>query len=405
MVRFLPVAGLLVACGTGGDTPTWHDDVAPIVYENCAGCHQADLIGPFPLTTYEEATPWGPAMAAEIEAGRMPPFGADTSGECGSFQDERGLSPEEIATIRAWVNADMPEGRPPREELQLPPAETIANPDLTVDFGFDYTPTESSGHPEDDYRCFLLDTGLDTDQYITAFEVEPGDPEMVHHVILWNLGSEEAQTQAESRAGTEGSYTCFGDSGISDSTPMATWAPGSGVVEYPEGTGVEVKAGRKLIMQVHYHLLPESRSDRTKVHLELSSSVAQPAITYLLPASVNLQPGQQAAHAGFDYSLGQVGVPFGVNLWGVLPHMHTRGSRITLRKESADRTEGECLVDVPHWDFQWQQQYFFTEPVRIESDDRIILDCWFDTTGDDSIVRWGDGTNDEMCLVGVYVTL
>lgn len=405
MVRFFSIAALVSACGTAGDSPTWHGEVAPIVYENCAGCHQSDQIGPFPLTTYQEATPWGPAMLAEMEAGTMPPFGADTSGECGSFLDERGVSADEIETVRAWVAADMPEGRPPAEPLVLPAAETLERPDITIDAGFDYTPAPASGNPEDDYRCFLIDPGLDTDQYITAFEVEPGDPEMVHHVILWNLGSADAQTRAETRAGEEGSYTCFGDSGIRDSTPMATWAPGSGVVHYPEGTGVQLVAGRKMIMQVHYHLLPESRSDRTKVHLELQSTVDHPALTYLLPANVNLPPGQEEAHAGFDYSLRDIGVPLSINVWGTLPHMHTRGKSLSVHRVDAETGEETCLVSVPQWDFQWQQQYFFTEPVRIGPDDRILLDCIFDTTGDTENVRWGDGTNDEMCLVGVYVTL
>lgn len=43
----------LVGCG-GGDAPTWHADVAPIVEGRCASCHDAGGIGPFPLTSHAE---------------------------------------------------------------------------------------------------------------------------------------------------------------------------------------------------------------------------------------------------------------------------------------------------------------------------------------------------------------
>ncbi|MCO4746801.1 MAG: hypothetical protein KC912_18540 [Proteobacteria bacterium] len=404
MTRLLPVLLLsMAACDPG---PTWHGDVAPIVNENCVGCHQADQIGPFPLETYEQAVPWGPAMAIETQARTMPPWGADNSGECGEWRDARWLSDEEIQTISDWVAADMPEGRAPKEPLEIAPAETLPEPDVTVDFGFDYTPLASAEHADDDYRCFLLDPELDTDQFITQFEVEPGDPEMVHHVILWSLEDENAQTQAEDLAGAAGSYTCFGASGVNNSNPLATWAPGSGVVSYPEGTGVKIDANRKLIMQVHYHLLPEeSRSDRTKVHLKLEEDVDQEAIVWLLAdGRLSVPAGQQEAEFSFQFRLSDLNVPFDVDLWGVLPHMHQRGTSIRMTRTPAGGTQ-ECLVDVPVWDFEWQQQYFYEEPIEIGNDDLMQVTCTFDTLDDTAPVSWGDGTEDEMCLVGVFVTL
>ena len=391
-----------VGCGGGpeADGPTWHQDVAPIVYEHCASCHQADQIGPFDLTEYANAAPWGPAMAAETAARRMPPFGADNSGECGEWRDARWLSEAEIATIGDWVAASMPEGTPPEEPLTVPEPDRLTAPDMTVDIGVDYTPVASADYPEDDYRCFLLDPGLSEAQFIKAFEVEPGDPEIVHHVILWSLDDDNAQAEAEALAGEDGSYTCFGSSGVRASTPLATWAPGAGVVRYPEGTGVKLEANRKMVMQMHYHLLPESRSDRTQVHLDLEPSVDREAITWLLlDPGLAIPAGQDEATYSFDFSLSDLGVPVGVNVWGVLPHMHKRGTSITAT------VDGECLVDVPVWDFEWQQQYFFTNPQYVGPDDVVQITCSYDTSEDSSPIGWGDGSNDEMCLVGVYVTL
>ena len=42
--------------------PTYWQDVAPIFFASCVGCHQAGGIGPFGLDSYAEAKTW--AMAA-----------------------------------------------------------------------------------------------------------------------------------------------------------------------------------------------------------------------------------------------------------------------------------------------------------------------------------------------------
>ena len=51
----------------------------------------------------------------------------------------------------------------------------------------DYTPSAPTGVGTDDYRCFLLDPKLARDQFITGFNVLPGNPDVVHHVILFRV--------------------------------------------------------------------------------------------------------------------------------------------------------------------------------------------------------------------------
>ena len=84
---------------------------------------------------------------------------------------------------------------------------------------------------------------------------------------------------------------------------------------------------------------------------------------------------------------------------GLLPHMHQLGKRITLTSTS----EG-CLIDVPAWDFHWQQSYFYDDgPVQLPLGSSLSLSCtWDNPTGAD--IDWGENTTDEMCLVYVYAT-
>lgn len=42
---------------------------------------------------------------------------------------------------------------------------------------------------KDDYRCFVLPTGVDADKWVTAVQVVPGNKQIVHHVLLFILNN------------------------------------------------------------------------------------------------------------------------------------------------------------------------------------------------------------------------
>ena len=54
-------------------SPTFHADVAPIIYQNCTECHRVGEIGPMPFTTYEEVANQAAFISYVTSAGYMPP--------------------------------------------------------------------------------------------------------------------------------------------------------------------------------------------------------------------------------------------------------------------------------------------------------------------------------------------
>ena len=52
--------------GLNPDQPIFVDDIAPILHENCASCHQPGEIGPMALRTYSEIRPWARSIARAI---------------------------------------------------------------------------------------------------------------------------------------------------------------------------------------------------------------------------------------------------------------------------------------------------------------------------------------------------
>ena len=69
------VGGAAMGCSAGepdGDgvveTPTWHDDVAPILARHCQRCHEEGGIAPFPLMSFAQSQPLSALIAASTAA-------------------------------------------------------------------------------------------------------------------------------------------------------------------------------------------------------------------------------------------------------------------------------------------------------------------------------------------------
>jgi hypothetical protein len=302
----------------------------------------------------------------------------------------------------------MPEGNPADAPPPPPPPPTLDRVDANLDMNVDYLPDEALS---DDYRCFLVDPALAADKFLTAYEVLPGTPEIVHHIILFSFLDEQAQLNAEASDGADGrpGYTCFGDAG-SNTSPVIAWAPGINLQQIPRNLGVRLPANRKLAMQVHYNtqaVKPGQQvpTDRTVVNLKLEDEGNVSETLLLLGAfGFTLAPGQESVTVS-DTILQPNDLPIPVRIQGVLPHMHTRGQTLNLDVVRGGTNENECLVNVPDWDFNWQQTYFYEEPVFIFPQDTVNITCTYDTSEETNPISFGEGTGDEMCVMGVYVSL
>ena len=403
----LAAVGFAAGCGSPSEPPaeppTPWERAVPVLEQRCIGCHADGGAAPFSVASHAQAAPWAEAMADAARSRRMPPFLADNSGSCGTFEAAAWLSEDEIDALAAWAAAAPDPDAPVPIEPQPAPQQQIVAPDRVVDIGAPYTPSQSP----DEYRCFVVDPELDADRFLTAYQVVPGDPALVHHVILYTLDSAAAEATADDldALDAEPGYACYGSSIVPESRPIAAWAPGTPPTAYPDGTGVRLVAGHRLVLQVHYNTAARTGSDQTRIELSLAEGVAKEAFVALLTdTTMSLPPGAPDATHTLELPLGQLGLPLGAFIHGVFPHMHTRGRALRLDLVRAADGSEACAVDVPRWDFAWQQLYFYRDPLYVDPDDTLRLTCSYDTTGDAEPVPWGEGTGDEMCLVGVVAT-
>ena len=153
---------------TADDAPTWYRDIKPIVAQRCAGCHTAQGIGPFTLSSYEEAQSKAAALADSVQSRRMPPW--MPSADCQQFSPDRRLSQHEIDQFVTWAKNGAPLGNPADDKAVPPQKVSLDNPSATLDWGTAYTPNSAKN---DDYHCFLIDPKLKKDQDLIAYEFAP----------------------------------------------------------------------------------------------------------------------------------------------------------------------------------------------------------------------------------------
>ncbi len=209
--------------------PTYCKDVAPILQKNCQECHRPGQVGPFALETYEQARKRAADIATVAEDRSMPPWKAAPHVGV-KFKDARTLSDQEIATLVAWSEADAPQGN--LADLPAPPKFPddwqLGKPDLVVDIGADFA-VPADG--DDIYRCFVVPTHLEKDQYVSAVEYRPGNRRVVHHILAYVDTSGKARERDAVRSGTR--LHVLRRSGRAD--PRRAWRLGARQPAQPTG--------------------------------------------------------------------------------------------------------------------------------------------------------------------------
>jgi len=416
--------------GTQGSTEgerqaLYHEDVRPILAEHCGTCHTEGAIAPFALDDYADTREWGEALLLSVQARTMPPFAVNNDGSCNEFHDARWLSEEEIDTLATWVEGGYPEGDDtlPAPDLPVPAVLSGSISELQLP---EYQPVSAEAGGFEDYHCFLVDLELDEPRFVTGFDVVPGDPKLVHHVLGFRvdpslLGNDSRMQDLDDESPDVPGWSCFGAAGedvVPGGVPV-TWAPGAGAISFPDGAGIRFDAGDVMVVQVHYDLTGGSGMDATQVHLSMAKEVEREAFQvlwdpFLFSAQFGtpeeLDPGQESATYDWDETLREMTTFYTgeelsydeVELIGLIPHMHERGKRMSIELETDAGMQ--CGADVDRWDFNWQGAYFYEQPIRMGVDDRLHVSCEWNTMADDQPILPGFGTNDEMCLVGVMFT-
>jgi hypothetical protein len=426
-------------------TPTFARDVAPIFYKNCTNCHRPGELAPMSLLTYKDARPWAKSIATNVSKGAMPPWHADPS--YGEFVNDRRLSDADRDTIVKWASNGAPEG----DAKDLPAAPTyatewlIGQPDAVFSMQEDY-PVPANGTVA--YQYFTIPTNTTEDKWIQAMEVRAGNPKVLHHVIVYAAPpappasaappAPPAGAAAPPPAQRPAPLFVFADeamtkipAGQTGGPPLPPeqrkapepndrpaprrmgpaiggFAPGQFVRVYQEGSAMKLPAGTTLIFQMHYTPAGNATTDRTRIGVKFAKAKPQTEVRFasLVNGGLHIPPGAADQRVDAEMTVSQ-----DITLWSMIPHTHVRGKKWIYDITYPDGRK-DTILSVPKYDFNWQTDYVFKQPLKLPKGSKLHATAWYDnSTANKSNpdptkeVWWGDQTWEEMMYTGITFSI
>lgn len=398
----LLLAGL-AAAPLGGDPPTFTRDVAPILYRRCAGCHRPGESTPFSLLTYRDVAKRARMVARVTRTRYMPPW-LPRPGH-GEFAGTRRLDEAEIDTLQRWAAAGAPEGDP----ADLPDAPDWApgwsggEPDLVLQLA---EPYELVAEGPDQFRNFVVPVPLEATQFVATVEIRPGTKTAVHHGIL-----QIDPLRATRRLDAETPEPGFPGMTMGSSEPpdghFIGWTPGKLPQRSPPHLAWRLQRGADLVLQLH--MIPTGKVERVQPRIGFYFTDRAPT-GRMFPVELFSEEIDIAAGAADHRVRDRYTLPCDVKVHKVYPHAHYLCRQMIARATLPDGTV-RPLLRIDDWNFDWQDEYTYREPLALPAGTVLEYDYGFDNTAANprnphqppQRVLFGQESTDEMATMTLQV--
>jgi len=364
-------------------------DVAPILEKNCVSCHQKGSIGPFAMDNYETVKGFSPMIREVIRTHRMPPYNADP--HVGKFSDNKNLSPAEIKTLVHWIEQGAPRGDGPDPLASKPHVAQewpLGKPDMILEVPAYTIP--ASGVV--DYQHPWVVNPNTEGKWIRATTVKVEQRQGVHHLLTGYMKDvpQPGQQATENRwGGSVGGYAVGAESEVSP-TNVGTYLPPGGAVG----------------MQAHYTPFGKEVTDHSKIGVYFYKDGEKPK--YVMHGGVVVDntiviPPNEARHKEIAY----LSFPHDALLYSAFPHAHYRGYAADLWIRYPDGKE-KLLLSLPRYDFNWQRDYTFAEPIKVPAGSKLVAHWTYDNSKENPAnpdpnrkVTWGEQSWEEMFYTAI----
>ncbi|MDX1461839.1 MAG: hypothetical protein R3359_02190, partial [Marinirhabdus sp.] len=368
---------------------TYSDDIGPILANNCVQCHREGGRAPWSMDDYQTVTGWSAMIKEVLLSKRMPPWKANP--HVGNFQDDFSLADSSARKIVQWIDAGMPlgTGRDTLQQLNFPKQTwQRGTPDQIVTLKEQKIPATRLIP----YQYQTFDLELTEDKWLRGVEIVPGNPQLLHHIVLLNRDTNKKSpiTERELKSWTDNF--------------IALGAGANQATLFPENTGVYLKKGSKLTVQLHYTPIGVAATDITKIGFYYHENAPEKQFYPLATTNVDFTI---PANTKDVHLIATDTIQRDINIHYMVPHMHYRGKEINM---SVIRPSGDTipLVKVPDFSIDWQWLYKLKEPIYAPKGSVIFVEGIFDNSVDNPLnpdaskdVHFGIQSYDEM-LTGFF---
>ncbi len=387
---------------------TYSEHVAAIFNSNCITCHRPNDVAPMSLLDYNSTRPWAKSIQRAVVSRDMPPW--DANPEHGKFANDISLSDRDVALISKWVD----QGAKPGDLGAVPKAPELPaagswkmgrEPDYVIDLAAIDVP---DGGP-DLFVTQVFGAEIPEGKWIQALELLPGNTDVLHHVVTYlgpfGIGDEDDEDNVSSGA----ARTIFLNEAARRPIGMVeapriggVWVAGSPPTEFETGIGHTTKPDLLFSFNMHYHPSGNAGTDASKLGVYFGEGEIEKVITTAFAVDMGLKIAAGDADHREDalYIFANDS-----KILSFLPHMHNRGKSMKYTMQRPDGSR-EVLLDVPAYDYDWQNIYRLEEPMFAPAGSIVYVEAHWDNSSENPAnpdpsmeVPWGDGTNNEM-LVG-----
>jgi hypothetical protein len=281
----------------------------------------------------------------------MPPWYIDRRVGIHAVKDDPWLTDAEIATLVRWADAGAPRGDPadlpaPRQ-FDASDRWHIGKPDVVVALLKDRLVKANA--PDQWINVPMEDPGITEDRYIQGVEIKAlkGVKTLHHADATMHLDDEEQQ-------GEFGSF-------------LVEYAVGKFGDVFPEGSGRLLKAGTKLMMNLHLHAVGQDETANVAVGLKLYPKGYVPKhveITQHIGDDEDLDIPAGASEIRAD---GYTVLTKPTRLTSFQPHLHSRGKAMCLEAiypTGAARSRRETISCVDRFRFGWHIVYHYADDAQ-----------------------------------------
>src|SRR5947209_14262560 len=335
-------------------TITFNTEIAPIIFNRCAPCHHAGQPAPFQLLTYDDVAKRAKQISEVTQSNYMPPWLPEPG--FGQFANERRLTEIERGLIQQWAREGAPEGNSKALPApQFPEGWVLGRPDMVVTMPEEYV---LGADGSDVYRNFVVPVPGAENRFVRALEFSPGNPKIVHHAFI-KVDQHRASRILDARDAEVG----FPGMAVPAEMPngqFLTWQPGKLPAIAPAGLTWLLPAGSDLILQLHMNRSGKLERLRPSIGLYFTNAPPTRRCVKTTLTSMALDiPAGQSNYVVTD----ALTLPVDVEVLSILPHAHYLASEIQCFALLQDGTK-KWLLLIKHWNFKWQGDYQFAQPVR-----------------------------------------
>ncbi|HVT93456.1 MAG TPA: tetratricopeptide repeat protein [Bryobacteraceae bacterium] len=374
----VPVVSLvLMAPVWAAPKVTYYKDIAPIVYSECSVCHRPGESAPFSLLSYEDVKRHAAQIADVTKRRFMPPWLPQDG--YGDFEEERHLSDAQIQLIQDWMAGGELAGSP--AHAPKPPKFSsewkLGPPDLVLHVT---KPYQLAAGGSEVFWNFVIPVPIETEHWVRAIEVRPGNPKVFHHAnVIVDRAGNASRLEPKPGEGFPGMDVTVQESSFDPDAHFLSWKPGSDPVVAPDGMAWKATPGMNLVLNVHCRPTgkPEIINPEIGVYFTDKPRTKFAMLIQLEhDLAIDIPPGDKDFLVSDDFT-----VPEDLNVLAVYPHAHYLATLMEGYATLPDGTK-KWLIRVPAWDLNWQGVYRCKQPVFLPRGSVISMRYHYDNSTD-----------------------